>query len=52
METKINLADALATFDEAFRPRVVGTMNDLKLMVVKIRGALSGMRIPRPTTSS
>src|SRR4051812_33970748 len=38
MDDKVNLADALATFDEAYRPRIVGTLNDLKLMVVKVKG--------------
>jgi mannose-6-phosphate isomerase-like protein (cupin superfamily) len=38
VEDRVDLADALSTFDEAFRPRTVGTMNDLKLMVVKVRG--------------
>ena len=38
MDDKVNLAQALATFDEPFRPRIVGTLNDLKLMVVKSKG--------------
>ncbi len=38
MIDKVNLAAALATFDEQFSPRVVGTMNDLKLMVAKTKG--------------
>ena len=38
MDDKINLAEALATFDEPFRPRIVGTMNELKLMVAKTKG--------------
>src|SRR3954467_3969450 len=38
MDDKVNLAEALATFDEPFSPRIVGTMNDLKLMVAKTRG--------------
>ena len=38
MDDKVNLAEALATFDEPFRPRIVGTMNDLKLMVAKTKG--------------
>ena len=38
MDDKVDLAAALARFDEAFRPRTVGTMNDYKLMVVKVRG--------------
>ena len=38
MEEKVNLADALASFDEPFSPRIVGTMNDYKLMVAKTRG--------------
>jgi mannose-6-phosphate isomerase-like protein (cupin superfamily) len=38
MDDKVNLAAALATFDEPFRPRIVGTLNDFKLMVVKAKG--------------
>lgn len=38
MDDKVNLAAALATFDEAFRPRTVGMMNDYKLMVAKTKG--------------
>jgi mannose-6-phosphate isomerase-like protein (cupin superfamily) len=38
MDDKVNLAEALATFDEPFRPRIVGTYNDSKLMVAKTKG--------------
>ncbi len=38
MNDKVNLADALATFDEAFQPRTVGMLDDYKLMVAKTRG--------------
>jgi len=38
MDDKVNLAAALATFDEPFRPRIVGTLNDHKLMVAKVKG--------------
>ena len=38
MDDKVNLADALATFDEPFRPQIVGTLNDHKLMVAKTKG--------------
>ena len=38
MDAPINLHEALATFDEPFQPRIVGTMNDYKLMVVKAHG--------------
>ena len=34
----VNLADALASFDEPFQPRIVGSYNDSKVMVAKIRG--------------
>jgi hypothetical protein len=34
---KVDLAAALATFDESFSPRVVGTMNDYKLMTIQLR---------------
>ena len=38
MDDKVNLEAALAAFDEPFRPRIVGTMNDYKLMVAKTSG--------------
>ena len=38
MEAKVNLAEALASFDEAFQPRIVGYYNDSKIQVAKTRG--------------
>jgi mannose-6-phosphate isomerase-like protein (cupin superfamily) len=38
MNDRVNLAAALASFDEPFQPRIVGTLNDHKLMVVKAKG--------------
>jgi mannose-6-phosphate isomerase-like protein (cupin superfamily) len=38
VDDKVNLIDALATFAEPFQPRIVGTMNDYKLMVAKTKG--------------
>jgi mannose-6-phosphate isomerase-like protein (cupin superfamily) len=38
MDDKVDLAEALASFDEAFAPRIVGTYNDDKIMVAKTRG--------------
>lgn len=38
MKAKVNLADALATIDDAYRPLIVGYFNDLKLAVVKPLG--------------
>jgi mannose-6-phosphate isomerase-like protein (cupin superfamily) len=38
MNAPVRLADALATFDERWSPRVVGWLNDYKLMVVKVQG--------------
>ena len=34
----INLAEKLATFDEHWKPRTVGTFNGHDLMVVKVKG--------------
>jgi mannose-6-phosphate isomerase-like protein (cupin superfamily) len=34
----VNLAEALASFDEAFQPRIVARYNDNKVMVAKTRG--------------
>ncbi len=39
MDGKVDLAAALASFDEAFSPRVVGRYNENKLAVVHVRGA-------------
>ena len=38
MRDKVNLAEKLASFDEQFRPKIVGYYNESKLEVVKIRG--------------
>ena len=38
MDDKVNLRAALASFDEAFSPRIVGYLNDYKLQVAKTRG--------------
>ena len=38
MDTKVNLADKLAQFDEHYSPRIVGYLNDYKLAVVKGQG--------------
>jgi mannose-6-phosphate isomerase-like protein (cupin superfamily) len=34
----VDLADTLASFDEAFEPRIVGHYNDNNVMVAKTRG--------------
>jgi len=38
MNVAINLAQKLATFSDHFAPRTVATLNDLDIMVVKIKG--------------
>jgi mannose-6-phosphate isomerase-like protein (cupin superfamily) len=38
LRDKIDLAAALASFDEAFQPRIVGDYNESKIMVGKVRG--------------
>ncbi|HEV2061829.1 MAG TPA: cupin domain-containing protein [Solirubrobacteraceae bacterium] len=38
MQEKVNLADKLRQFDDAFHPRIVGHLNDYKLALVKARG--------------
>jgi mannose-6-phosphate isomerase-like protein (cupin superfamily) len=38
MQDKVDLAAALAGFDEAFQPRIVGYYNDSKIQVAKTRG--------------
>jgi mannose-6-phosphate isomerase-like protein (cupin superfamily) len=38
MDDKINLAEKLALLDEHYAPAIVGSMNDYKLEVVKVKG--------------
>ena len=38
MTEKVNLAEKLATFDEAFQPKIVGYYNDNKVQIAKTRG--------------
>jgi mannose-6-phosphate isomerase-like protein (cupin superfamily) len=38
MNDKVNLAEKLASFEEAFTPKIVGALNEYKLEVVKARG--------------
>jgi mannose-6-phosphate isomerase-like protein (cupin superfamily) len=38
MDAAINLAAKLATFDDRWKPRIVGMLNDYKLVVVKVEG--------------
>lgn len=38
MNEKVNLAAKLASFDEAFQPRIVAYYNDNKVQVAKTRG--------------
>jgi len=42
----INLAQKLALFDERFSPRIVATMNDYKIEVVKVEGEFVWHRHP------
>jgi mannose-6-phosphate isomerase-like protein (cupin superfamily) len=38
MDDKVNLAAALGRLDEVYSPRIVGYVNDYKLVVVKTKG--------------
>jgi mannose-6-phosphate isomerase-like protein (cupin superfamily) len=38
LDDKVDLREKLASFDEAFQPRIVGYYNDNKLQVAKTRG--------------
>jgi mannose-6-phosphate isomerase-like protein (cupin superfamily) len=38
MDDKVNLADKLARFDGYYTPRLVGHLNDYKLLLVKVLG--------------
>lgn len=38
MDEKVNLAEKLSRFDDPWSPRIVGSFNDCKLQVVKVKG--------------
>ena len=38
MDERVDLAEALSRFDERWSPRIVGRLNDLNLMLVKVQG--------------
>ena len=38
MDVPVDLAEALSRFDERWSPRIVGRLNDLNLMLVKVQG--------------
>ncbi len=38
MDDKVDLRSKLALLDEAFQPRIVGTYNDSKIQIAKVRG--------------
>jgi mannose-6-phosphate isomerase-like protein (cupin superfamily) len=38
VDDKVNLAEKLSQFDEHWAPRIVGSLNDYKVMVVKTQG--------------
>ena len=38
MKDKVNLAEKFALFEEALSPKIVGTLNDYKLQIVKVIG--------------
>jgi mannose-6-phosphate isomerase-like protein (cupin superfamily) len=38
MDAAVNLAAKLATFEDRWKPRIVGMLNDYKLVVVKVEG--------------
>jgi mannose-6-phosphate isomerase-like protein (cupin superfamily) len=38
MDDKVNLAEKLASFDEAFSPKIVAYLNDYKVYVGKVQG--------------
>jgi mannose-6-phosphate isomerase-like protein (cupin superfamily) len=38
MDDKVNLAEKLALLDRPYDPRIVGRLNDHKVMVVKVHG--------------
>ena len=38
MRDRVNLREKLASFDEHFRPKIVGYFNDNKIQLAKVRG--------------
>jgi len=38
VDRPVDLAEALSQFDERWSPRIVGRLNDLNLMLVKVQG--------------
>ncbi len=38
MDEKVNLAEKLGLFDDRWSPKTIGTLNELKLCVVKVEG--------------
>jgi mannose-6-phosphate isomerase-like protein (cupin superfamily) len=38
MDDKVNLAEKLASFDEAFSPKIIAYLNDYKVYVGKVQG--------------
>jgi hypothetical protein len=41
----VNLAEKLSTFNDHWKPRIVGDFNGNDLMVVKVKGEFSGTRM-------
>ena len=46
MQDTVNLGEALASFDDAFQPRIVGFYNESKIQVVQVRGEFVGHSHP------
>ena len=38
VDDKVDLAEALARFDDRFAPKIIGYLNDYKIQVVKVEG--------------
>jgi mannose-6-phosphate isomerase-like protein (cupin superfamily) len=38
LDEKVNLAEKLAGFEEHWKPRIAGMLNDYKVMLVKVQG--------------
>ena len=47
---KINLAEKLSSFEDAFGPRIIGRYNGDKIQVTKVKGSSSGTRTRTRTT--
>lgn len=52
MAGKVNLQDQFARFDDYWSPKIVASVNDYDVKLVKVRGEFVGTSTTRPMKSS